>query len=235
MSNNTFPEGAALLHNLFRGTNGELGAMFDLSNVPPKKREIERKYEIGGREGVDQRMTVVLSRMATLLEEKHLVVKRFQPFVGIDQYWILELDGRKVTYRYRYSANVLSELTVKAQIVTGQNEQRAEFNLDLRDADVQSVRAFMSTVCGFVPGAKHFCITQSGHFWKLLDTNGRSAEIVLYKVGLLKKEASHVFCEIEARNFDKPEDAIASIEEIEGTLGLSESRCDKSIAEIFGK
>ena len=233
MSRNTFPEGAALLHSLFRGTNGELGAMFDLANVPPMKREIERKYEIKGPEGVDQRMTRMLGRLANLLETGKLTVKRSQPFVGIDQYWVLARDGRKATFRFRYSANVLSELTVKAQIEEGQNEQRAEFNLDMRDADVQSVRAFMATVCAFVPHAKHFCVTQSGLFWKLLDSKNRSAEVVVYKVGLLKEEASHVLCEIEARNFEKPEDAIESIEEIEKTLDLADSRCEKSIAEIF--
>jgi hypothetical protein len=91
----------------------------------------------------------------------------------------------------------------------------------------------MSTVCLFAEH-KHFCITQSGHFWKLLDSKGRSAEIVLYKIGRLKEEATKVFCEIEARNFEKAEEAVQSIDEIEKMLELGSSRCDKSVAELFG-
>jgi hypothetical protein len=232
MSRNTFPEGAALLHSLFKGTNGELGAMFDLAHVPPKQREIERKYQIQGTDGIDHRMTVILARIGSLLEERQLKVQRFQPFIGIDQYWILQGNGKRATFRYRYSANVLPELSAKVQIRRGENEQRAEFNLDLRDAEVQNVRAFMSTVCLFA-SHNHFCITQSGHFWKLLDSKGRSAEVVLYKVGRLKEEATRVFCEIEARNFEKAEDAVQSIDEIEKILDLKSARCEQSVAEMF--
>lgn len=233
-SDNTFPEGAALLWTLFRGTNGELGAMFDLSNVPPKKREIERKYEIKGDDSVDHRMTVALSRIGPLLEEHNLKVKRFQPFVGIDQYWVLNGSKGKATFRYRHSANVLPELTAKVQMKQGENEQRAEFDLDMRYADVQNVRAFMSTVCMFAADFSHFCVHQSGHFWKLVDAKTRSAEVVIYKVGLHTQVASRVFAEIEARNFEKPEEALQSIDDIEKVLGFSSSRCDKSIAELFG-
>ncbi len=235
MSSDTsfFPEGRALMHQLFRGTNGELGAMFNLADIPPKKREIERKYEVGGTDSVDHRMTVTLSRIGPLLQQHNLQVRRFQPFLGIDQYWVLQGPRGKATFRYRFSANVLSELTVKVQMKEGENEQRAEFDLDLRDADVQNVRAFMSTVCLFAEH-KHFCIHQSGHFWKLMDALGRSAEVVVCKVGLLKQPANRVFVEIEARNFEKPEDAIESIVSIEGALSLTDKRCDKSIAELYG-
>jgi CYTH domain-containing protein len=232
-SASVFPEGAALLYTLFRGTNGELGAMFDLKDIPPKKREIERKYEITGSDGVDHRMTTTLGKIAKLLDEQRLRVERFQPFVGIDQYWVLEGPKAKATFRYRFSANVLPELTAKVQLIEGMNEQRAEFDLDLRDADVQNVRAFMATVCLFAPDHRHFCIRQSGHFWKLLDSSGRSAEVVLYKAGLLRSDESRVFTEIEARNFEKPEEALASITDIEAILELQAFRCEQSIAELF--
>ncbi len=229
-----FPEGAALLRILEQNTNGELGTLFDLRNIRPKDREIEQKYEITGKHSVDRRFAEILDKIAPAARKLRYSVEKCTVFAGVDQYYVVKGRGGSATFRYRFSANVPAELTVKTQLRQGTNLIRSEFNLAIPDAEVQHVRAFMSVVCTLAQSAKHFCIYQSGMFWTLHNADGLRCEVVVYKVGELNKAASHVFIEIEPKDFESPEEAIATIRGLETGLRLRGMRCNKSIAEIFG-
>lgn len=229
-----FPEGLGILHVLARGTDGEFGKMFDLSTIPPKQLEIERKYEIPAETGVDRVATSLIGDVAALLRKSEDTIT-WSPFAGLDQYWVVTgKNGVAGTFRYRFGSNRPPELTAKVQLGAGGNERRGEFDLDVRDADAQNIRAFMSTICAFADESRHFCVHQAGDFWKSRDQRGRTLEVVVYKAGRLGEPASRVFAEIEAKRFEKPDDAIEAIEDIEKQLLLVGRRQTQSFAELFG-
>lgn len=235
MSTGNFPEGAALLRMLFRDTNGELGRVFDLQNIPPPQMEIERKYELTGTEDIEERMASLCDQIGPLA--KKLGWRRRQTvFSGVDQYYVVTVPGFEAIFRHRFSANVPAELSVKIQIKRGKNTIRGEFPLILPDSNTQDVRAFMAVVCRLASPrkSKHFCVHQSGVFWTLSNPSGVRTEIVAYKVGRVSEPASRVFVEIEPKEFDNPEQALQIIGRFETALQLKKMRCDKSIAEMFG-
>lgn len=244
MSSDFFPEGAGLLHILAKGTNGEIGEMFDLSKLSPKQREIERKYELPTNGDIEYAMVGMVNTVTRLLvqsgrenvtlREMHSI--RFSQFVGVDQYWIITKKNVAATFRYRFGSNKPGELTAKIQLKNGENEQRGEFDLDVSNADMQNVRAFMSVVCLFAEEHewKHFCIRQSGNFWSFRSPSGRKTEIVVYKAGLLKEKTARLFVEIEPKGYESPTEALEIIGRLEKQLDLSDSRQAKSFAELFG-
>ncbi len=227
--------GSALL-DIIRGTiSGEIDDLFDLSKLPRRMMEIERKYRLTEDKGkVDLAIADFLSRFGKFLLEGGIKINRFITFVGVDQYFIVKKNESEFIFRYRVGANRPPQLTVKFQIKKGSNLIRGEINLNIRYEEPERVRAFMAIICSLGDSCQLFAIQQSGNIWNLEEADGNLIEVVVYRVDRVP-QAQQVegFVEIEPLNSKTAEQVVATIDKYEKALGLSNLVCQESIADIF--
>lgn len=234
-SDSSLSDGSALL-DILRGTmSGDIGQLFDLSKLPRKMMEIERKYRLThDSEKVDVAIAEFLSRFGKLIVEGGVVVDKFITFVGVDQYFLVEKNSSDYVFRYRVGANRPPQLTVKFQVNKGSNLVRGELNLNIRYEEPERVRAFMAVICSLADKYQLFSIQQSGNIWNLKETDGNLIEVVVYRVDRVPDpQQVEAFVEIEPLNSKNAEMVVATIDKYEKILGLGTLTCKESIAEIF--
>lgn len=231
-----FKDAQALLQILLGVSQGAIGQLYDLSNLPPEQVEFERKYWLDpDHTDPDRALTCFFGKVGDLFTVQSYKVKRLITFVGIDQYWIVNANGQnEFTFRYRLGANRLPQLTVKFQIQKGSNLARAEINLNVTNEHPENIRAFMAVICALSDSRELFSIQQSGNIWMIEGDSGQMFEIVAYKVArIFPPKKSDCFAEIEPYNVIDPEKALQLIHNCEEQLGLSGHICEQSIGELF--
>lgn len=225
----------ALLQILIGAADGDINKPFDLNKLPRKMMEIERKYwlvEEG--KSMDWTITNFIWRLMTFFSNQGITIQRLITFVGVDQYYIIQKNGRESVFRYRVGANRPPQLTVKFQTVQGSNEIRGEINLDIRYEEPENVRAFMAVICGLADGFQLFSIQQSGNIWVVNDEKGIMVEIVVYKVAsITQPEKIYAFAEIEPLNSENIPGVLVTITRYQNGLKLGKFICKESIAQLF--
>jgi hypothetical protein len=228
-------DGLGLL-DIIRGTiSGEINQLPDLSKIPRKMMEIERKYRLTeDKEKVDIAIADFLARFGKIITEGGVTVDKFITFVGVDQYFLVKKNSDEYVFRYRVGANRSPQLTVKFQMDKGSNLVRGELNISVKNEDPEKVRSFMSVICSLGDSYNLFSIQQSGNIWIVKEKDGNMIEVVVYRVDQIP-EARQVegFVEIEPLNSKKIEIAVATIEKYEKFLELTDFICEESIADIF--
>jgi len=229
-----FPDASALLDLLTGANDDGLDELFDLTKLPRKMMEIERKYCLtANNESVDIALTDFMASFSKFREEKDISIESMITFVGIDQYFIIKRKGKESVFRYRGGANRPPQLTVKFQTSQGSNLVRGEINLNIRYEEPEKVRAFMAIVCGLADKFQVFAIQQSGNIWIIKDEI-MLVEIVAYKVARIKPPGKiEAYVEIEPLNSKDIPGVIRIIEKYEKALGLTGSICEGSVAELF--
>lgn len=228
-------DGSALL-DIIRGTiSGEIDELFDLTKLPRKMMEIERKYRLTqDKDKVDIAIADFLSRFGKLVVDGGVTVDKFITFVGVDQYFIVNKNGNEFIFRYRVGANRPPQLTVKFQISKDSNLIRGEVNLNIKYEEPERVRVFMAVICSLADSCKLFSIQQSGNIWNLREPDGNLIEVVVYRVDRVPKEQQvEGFVEIEPLNSKSAEEVVATINRYEKILDLTHHVCKESIADIF--
>ncbi|QQG46584.1 MAG: hypothetical protein HYY55_01925 [Candidatus Niyogibacteria bacterium] len=227
-------EASALL-DLVIGAQGSADEIFDLSKLPRKMMEIERKYWLTPNgENTDLVITDFITRFGERLKHCGITVERFTPFVGVDQYYIMERGGDEFIFRYRVGANRSPQLTVKFQLNKGSNMVRGELNLSVKYEDPEKIGAFLAVIAALADSCKIFTVQQSGNIWITKSPAGNLVEVVVYRTARISPpERLEVFVEVEPLNSDKIDRAVATIDEYEKELQLGGLLCEKSIAEIF--
>lgn len=232
-----FSDASGLLA-ILTGTMGkEIDELFDLSELPRKLMEIEKKYRLS-RDGecVDLALSMFFSKFGNFLAEGGIIVKKLITFVGVDQYFIVKKNNDEFVFRYRVGANRLPQLTVKFQVNKGSNVVRGEINLNVEHEEPEKVRAFMAAICALGDSYQLFTIQQSGNIWIIEEPDGSLIEIVAYKVAKAPfSQKVEGFVEIEPLNSKNVAQVVAKIEKYEKALGLSDLICEESIADIFRK
>ena len=231
----SFSDGSALL-DIIRGTiSGEIDELFDLSRLPRKMLEIERKYRLTqDKEKVDVAIAGFLAKFGKFLAEGKAKINKFITFAGVDQYFIVRKNESEYAFRYRVGANRPPQLTVKFQMHKGSNLIRGELNINVRYEEPERIRAFMAVICSLADSYQLFSIQQSGNIWILEEADGNLIEVVVYRVDRVP-EAQQVegFVEIEPLNSKNAEMVVATIDKYEKALELSDLVCAESIADIF--
>lgn len=214
-----------------------LAQLIDLDNVPRKMKEVEKKYRFSSdQKRIDYEVSSLFAKIGSLVLQKKLEIVSLTTFVGIDQYFIYESDGREFHFRYRSGANRPPQLTVKYQLNRGSNVSRGEINVDVAQADPSKVRAFMSVIAALaVKPPIMFVAQQSGNIWVVNDPiSHKEVEIVAYRVRRFAPSLIEgVFAEIEPLEAHSVEDAFNVIDEYEQALELGPFVCTNSIAELF--
>lgn len=231
----SYSDSSALL-DIIRGTiSGEIDELFDLSKLPRKMMEIERKYRLAEKEeDVDIAIARFFSRFGKFLEEKKVKVNKFITFAGVDQYFIVNKNDDEFIFRYRVGANRPPQLTIKFQISKGSNLVRGEINLNVRYEEPEKIRAFMAVICSLGDSHQLFTIQQSGNIWILEEPDGNLIEVVAYKVDKVPvAQQVEGFVEIEPLNSKNAEQVVATIDKFEKALELTSLICKESIADIF--
>ncbi len=232
---NSLSDGLGLL-DIIRGTiDGEINQLPDLSKIPRKMMEIERKYRLSEDvRKVDIAIADFLARFGKIITEGGVTVNKFITFVGVDQYFIVKKNLSEYVFRYRVGANRPPELTVKFQQKKGSNLVRGELNLSVKNEDPERVRTFMAVICSLGDSYNLFSIQQSGNIWILKEEDGNMIEVVVYRVDQIPESRQvEGFVEIEPLNSKKIEVVVGTIEKYEKLLELENSICEESIADIF--
>ncbi|MDD2697011.1 MAG: hypothetical protein PHE52_02545 [Candidatus Pacebacteria bacterium] len=231
----SFSDGSALL-DIIRGTiSGEIDELFDLSRLPRKMLEIERKYRLTrDKEKVDVAIAGFLAKFGKFLADGQAKINKFITFAGVDQYFIVKKNQSEYVFRYRVGANRPPQLTVKFQMHKGSNLIRGELNIDVKNVSPEIIRAFMSVICSLGDSSQLFSIQQSGNIWILEEPDANLIEVVVYRVDRVP-EAQQVegFVEIEPLNSKTAEQVVATIDKYEKSLELTDLVCAESIADIF--
>lgn len=226
---------SALLDIISGTITGSLDELYDLSKLPRKMMEIERKYRLTPEDGnVDLAMTDFMARFGKFQKDQKIAIEKLTPFAGIDQYFIIKKGKNESIFRYRVGVNRPPQLTTKFQVIRGSNLIRGEINLNIRYEEPEKVRAFMAVICGLADSYQIFGITQSGNIWITKSPEGSLVEVVVYKVSrITPPEKLEAFVEIEPLNSKNIPGIIETIEKYEKALQLSDSICEESIAELF--
>ncbi len=211
-----------------------LGSMLSLESLPPKLQEIERKYLLG--EGVKSTRAHAgfIAKIGIFLEKKReLPIILSTEFVGIDEYYIIRINGTRLTFRLRMGANRPLELGVKFAIARKGNEHRGEIPLKISENKPETVRFLLSVLAHTDPKAQVFAITQRGIIWHIEDPRG-ILEVVCYTVERANDASEpRVFGELEAIKWKDAETALALVCTYEKIFRLQGVRCRKSIAELY--
>jgi hypothetical protein len=225
------------LLQIFAGALGsEVNQPFDLSQLPLKLKEIERKYRLTNEpKEVDQAITKFFGRFSRLVEERKVLIKKLLVFVGVDQYFVITKGEKKFVFRFRFSSIRSAELGVKFQIKQGSNLVRGEINLAVKPEQAEKVRAFLAVLCELGDAYKFFTVESDGNIWILQELDGETVEVVAYRAWSSSPKKIGGFVEIEPLNAKSAEAAIAIIDKYEKALDLSGLVCPESIAEIFSK
>lgn len=233
-----FPEVEGIMTALLDATDGAIGKPFDLSNIPPTLRSIERKYS-AEEEGVT--MPIRKLQFQTRILELHNCQKfrivDSNVFSGIDLYACLGGNGKSITKRLRFGSNRPAQLSTKVPIVPGDGEERGQFNVHVRHEDIQKVRADFTATAQLVENSKMFLIGQSGDFWFVRDEKDRLIEIALYKAGRAEADATtplRLFAEIAPWGYPPMPLAVQIMDTFEEMLGLKGRHLTQSVADIFG-
>lgn len=232
MSNVT--DGADLLFQLLGGSEN-IGKLLDLSRLPMKMLEIEHKYRLPTDRQADGGLLVFVTRLAPYLKARNATVRHSSPFVGIDQYYLVEShEGMKVTFRYRLGANKPAELTAKFAIGENGNVVRGEISLDVsNNRSPESIRGILTLITKLAKHSTQFAIRQDGIVMRVHDLEFGELEIVNYQVvGISPVKPSIAFVEIESKARDI-ESALRAIRAYEDGLGFTDLRCEESISELF--
>lgn len=227
---------ASALLDLVVGTiTGSLQEPFDLSKLPRKMMEIERKYRLPPEnQSIDLAITNFMARFGAFLKNQNVSIEKLITFVGVDQYYIIKRKKKESIFRYRLGANRPPQLTVKFQTTQGSNLVRGEINLNVRYEEPEKVRAFMAVICGLADSYQIFAVQQSGNIWITKDAAGNLVEVVAYKTArITPPEKIEVFVEIEPLNSKNIPGVIETIEKYEKALQLGDFACEESIAELF--
>lgn len=236
-----FKDAGALLRILLGTTGAGLDQLFDLSKLPRRMMEFEKKYRLSNTEtSADLAISGFLSNLNHFFTQSKMEIVSLSTFVGIDQYFIVYHKKNEYIFRYRLGANRLPQLTVKFQMNKGSNVARGEINLDVRHEEPDAVRAFMAVICSLVQRTTLFTIQQSGNIWTIKETDGDLVEFVVYKVDRISPPNKiEAFAEIEPLGSSKASDhartidIVGTIEKYEKQLNLDSLVCEQSIAEIF--
>jgi len=236
-----FNDAGALLRILLGATGGGIDQLFDLSRLPRRMMEFEKKYRLSTTQiPADLAISGFLSNLNQFFTQSKMEIVSLATFVGIDQYFIVNNEASEYIFRYRLGANRLPQLTVKFQMNKGSNIARGEINLDVRYEEPDKVRAFIAVISSLVPKTTLFTIQQSGNIWNIKEPDGDLVEFVVYKVDRITAPSKiEAFAEIEplgsnkASDYTRTVDIIHTIETYEKKLGLSSLVCEQSIAEIF--
>lgn len=226
---------SALLDIVSGTITGALGEIFDLSKLPRKMMEIERKYHLTPKDGnVDFAITDFMAHFGKFLKNKNISIEKLITYAGVDQYFIIKKGRNESVFRYRVGVNRPPQLTVKFQTNRGSNLVRGEINLNIRYEEPEKVRAFMAVICGLAASYQIFVVQQSGNIWITKDPEGKLVEVVAYKVSRIAPPGKiEAFVEIEPLNSKNIPGVIATIEKYEKALQLSDFICEESIAELF--
>ena len=235
MTSDYFQDASGLLALLIGTINGKIDEPYDLSKLPIKMRETEKKYWLTKEEKVDRAISEFLGKIGKLIYESGALIEHLSTFVGVDQCFVVRKKEARYIFRYRLGANRLPQLTVKFQINKDSNIQRGEINLNMKQEEPEKVRAFLGVICALSDSYNLFTIQQSGNIWTFRDPRGELLELVVYKVAdVLNPAKIKAFVEIEALNIENFQQAMELINKYEKLLGVGESVCEKSIAELFG-
>lgn len=229
-------DASALLDLVIGSSNGNLDELYDLSALPRKMMEIERKYRLTTtrNQETDLAITNFMARFGGFLQNENISIERLITFVGVDQYFIIVKDGKESIFRYRLGANRPPQLTIKFQTTQGSNLIRGEINLNIRYEEPEKVRAFMAVICGLASAYHIFAVQQSGNIWITKDSAGTLVEVVVYKTArITPPEKIEAFVEIEPLNSKNIPGVVETIEKYEKALQLGDFICEKSIAELF--
>lgn len=231
----SFSDTSGLLAILEGTISGEIDELFDLSKLPRKMIEIERKYRLTEeKDKVDIAIVGFLSRFGKFITDGGITIDKFITFAGVDQYFIVKKNDSEFIFRYRVGANRPPQLTVKFQMKKGSNLIRGEINLNIKYEEPEKVGAFMAVICSLGDAYQLFSIQQSGNIWILKEPDGNLIEVVVYRVDRVpSSQQVEGFVEIEPLNFKNAEQVVATIEKYEKTLGLTNLICEESIADIF--
>jgi len=228
-------DASALLDLITGAVSGKLNEPFNLTQLPRKMMEIERKYCLTQTaQSIDMAITKFMGCFGHFLEDQKIVVESLITFVGVDQYFIVQSNNKESIFRYRVGANRPAQLTVKFQTEQGSNLIRGEINLNIRYEEPDKVRAFMAVVCGLADSYQIFAVQQSGNIWITKDSEGNLVEVVVYKTArITPPEKLEAFVEIEPLNSENIPGVIKTIKKYEKALQLSDLTCKESIAELF--
>jgi hypothetical protein len=231
----SFPDTAGLLAILLGTIDGRIDKLFDLSELPRKMMEIEKKYRLTtDKNNIDVAISKFFSRFGKFLEEGEVTVEKLITFVGVDQYFVANKNNDEFIFRYRVGANRPPQLTVKFQIKKGSNLVRGEINLDVKYEEPEKIRAFMAVICALGDSYQLFAVQQSGNIWIIKEPNGNLIEVVAYRVKEISSSSkTDCFVEIEPLNSKNIEQVVATIEKYEKALQLTDLVCEESIADIF--
>lgn len=227
---------ASALLDLVIGASGEdIDKVFDLSKLPRKMMEIERKYWLTPEDGdIDSAITKFFARFGKFLEKNNIAIEKLITFVGIDQYYIINRSDSEFAFRYRLGANRPPQLTVKFQVDKGSNLVRGELNLNIRYEEPEKVRAFLAVIAKLADTCQIFTVQQSGNIWITKDSEGNLVEVVVYKTArITPPERLEAFVEIEPLNSEKVDQVVRLIARYEKALQLGDFICEESIAELF--
>jgi CYTH domain-containing protein len=236
-----FKDAGALLRILLGATGGGIDQLFDLSRLPRRMMEFEKKYRLSTTQTpADLAISGFLSNLNHFFTQSKMEIVSLTTFVGIDQYFIVNNKKNEYIFRYRLGANRLPQLTVKFQMSKGSNVARGEINLDVRYEEPDRVRAFMAVICSLVQKTILFTIQQSGNIWTIKEPDGDLVEFVVYKVDRISPPNKiEAFAEIEPLDSSKASDhartidIVNTIDKYEKELNLGSLVCEQSIAEIF--
>lgn len=228
---------SSLLAVIFGIANEEVDELFDLSKLPPKMMEVEKKYRLAKNgDDIDGVISKFFYEFTKFLEEGRITVQKLITYIGVDQYFIIEKNNNRFVFRYRAGADRPPQLTVKFQIKKDSNLVRGEINLDVRREEPEKIRAFMAIICGLGDSYQLFTTRQNGNIWLLKECDENLIEVVVYKISRASSlQQIEAFVEIESLCSKNIEQAMEMIEKYEKGLGLNPFICKESIAEIFGK
>ena len=221
----------ALIRQLF---GPSLGSMLTLENLPPKLQEIECKYLLGTGAKSTRAHAGFIAKIGSFLEKKRdLPIILSTEFVGVDEYYIIRINGTRLTFRLRMGANRPLELAVKFAIDQKGNEHRGEISLKISENKPETVRFLLSVLAHTDPKAQVFAITQRGIIWHVEDQKG-IVEVVCYTVERANDASDpRVFAELEAIKWKDAATALSLVHTYETILGLKKQRCKESIAQLY--
>lgn len=229
-------DGADLLFQILGGEHN-IGRLLDLTKLPSRMLEVEHKFrlpEVNGRS--DGGLLFFTARLGPYLDERKAEIRYSAPFVGIDQYYTVEsYDNLKVSFRFRLGANKPPELTAKFAVGDNGNEVRGEINLDVSNNKVDSIRGMLTLITKLAKSSSQFAVRQDGLLVQVFDPEHGLLEIVNYRVGGVYPPRPQIpFVEIESKARDV-EAALLGVEVYAKGLGLTDMRCEQSIAELFAQ